>query len=519
MIKDNKIWMAHNGEEIYLAPSMANRHGLIAGATGTGKTVTLKVMAEAFSDLGVPVFLADIKGDLSGMCQPGIDSESMQKRIKRFGLEGFTYKGYPTRFWDVFGEGGIPVRTTISEMGPLLLARLLDLNETQSGILNIIFRIADDEGMLLLDMKDLRSMISYVGEHAKEYTTDYGNISAQSIGAIQRKLLALEDQGAESFFGEPALNIEDWMQVEDGRGMINILHCVKLIQSPVLYSTFLLWMLGELFEMLPEAGDLEIPRMVFFFDEASMLFADAPKALLQKIEQTVRLIRSKGVGVYFVTQNPSDIPDEVLAQLGNRVQHALRAYTPAEQKAVRAAAKAFRVNPAFDTEEVITQLGIGEALVSFLDEEGRPQMVQQAFILPPQSKMSAAEAGLREKVMTDDTLAPKYKEEIDRESAYETLEGKAEKQAAEQEKLEKEKAELEHQKEIEKLERELEKERAKARKASSSRSASSRSSSSRSSSSRKRKTATEKMVDQAVNTFGREIGKSLCRGLLGMLKK
>ena len=376
MLKDNKIWMAHNGERIFLEPSMANRHGLIAGATGTGKTITLKVMAESFSDLGVPVFLADVKGDLSGMCQPGVDSENMQKRIERFGIDGFEYKSYPTRFWDVFGEGGIPVRTTVSEMGPLLLGRLLGLNETQTGVLSIVFRVADDDGMLLLDMKDLRSMVNYVGEHAKEYTTKYGNISAQSVGAIQRKLLTLEDQGAESFFGEPALDITDWMKRENGKGVINVLHCVKLINSPVLYSTFLLWMLSELFEQLPEAGDLEKPKMVFFFDEASLLFDDAPKALLQKIEQTVKLIRSKGVGVYFVTQNPSDIPDEILAQLGNRVQHALRAYTPKEQKSVRAAAESFRQNPDFDAEEVITQLGTGEALVSFLDADGRPQVVQ-----------------------------------------------------------------------------------------------------------------------------------------------
>ena len=494
MLKDNKIWMAHNGEKIFLEPSMANRHGLIAGATGTGKTITLKVMAESFSDLGVPVFLADVKGDLSGMCQPGVDSENMQKRIERFGLDGFEYKSYPTRFWDVFGEGGIPVRTTVSEMGPLLLGRLLGLNETQSGVLSIVFRVADDSGMLLLDMKDLRSMVNYVGEHAKEYTTEYGNISTQSVGAIQRKLLTLEDQGADSFFGEPALDINDWMKRENGKGVINVLHCVKLINNPVLYSTFLLWMLSELFEQLPEAGDLEKPKMVFFFDEASLLFDDAPKALLQKIEQTVKLIRSKGVGVYFVTQNPSDIPDEVLAQLGNRVQHALRAYTPKEQKSIRAAAESFRQNPEFDTEEVITQLGTGEALVSFLDVEGRPQVVQKANILPPQSLMKGADEEVKKDLIANDILGAKYSAPVDRESAYELLTKRAENAAKEAEK------QAEQEKKA--------KEEAKKAKEKS-----------KTGTSTKKKTSyTERAANKVVDTFGREVGKSLFRGLLGLLK-
>ncbi len=496
MLKDNKIWMAHNGERIFLEPSMANRHGLIAGATGTGKTITLKVMAESFSDLGVPVFLADVKGDLSGMCQPGVDSENMQKRIERFGIDGFEYKSYPTRFWDVFGEGGIPVRTTVSEMGPLLLGRLLGLNETQTGVLSIVFRVADDDGMLLLDMKDLRSMVNYVGEHAKEYTTKYGNISAQSVGAIQRKLLTLEDQGAESFFGEPALDITDWMKRENGKGVINVLHCVKLINSPVLYSTFLLWMLSELFEQLPEAGDLEKPKMVFFFDEASLLFDDAPKALLQKIEQTVKLIRSKGVGVYFVTQNPSDIPDEILAQLGNRVQHALRAYTPKEQKSVRAAAESFRQNPDFDAEEVITQLGTGEALVSFLDADGRPQVVQKANILPPQSFMKSADEKVKADVIENDILGAKYSTPVDRESAYELLAKRAEKAAAEAEKHE-----AEEQKAKEKAKKEKEKEKSK-----------------KTTTTRKKTSYTERAANKAMDTLGREVGKSLYRGLLGILK-
>lgn len=498
MLKDNKIWMAHNGERIFLEPSMANRHGLIAGATGTGKTITLKVMAESFSDLGVPVFLADVKGDLSGMCQPGVDSENMQKRIDRFGIDGFEYKSYPTRFWDVFGEGGIPVRTTVSEMGPLLLGRLLGLNETQTGVLSIVFRVADDDGMLLLDMKDLRSMVNYVGEHAKEYTTKYGNISAQSVGAIQRKLLTLEDQGAESFFGEPALDITDWMKRENGKGVINVLHCVKLINSPVLYSTFLLWMLSELFEQLPEAGDLEKPKMVFFFDEASLLFDDAPKALLQKIEQTVKLIRSKGVGVYFVTQNPSDIPDEILAQLGNRVQHALRAYTPKEQKSVRAAAESFRQNPDFDAEEVITQLGTGEALVSFLDADGRPQVVQKANILPPQSFMKSADEKVKADVIENDILGAKYSTPVDRESAYELLAKRAEKAA-----VEAEKQEAEEQKAKEKAKKEKEKEKEKSKKTTTT---------------RKKTSYTERAANKAMDTLGREVGKSLYRGLLGILK-
>ncbi|MEG1426393.1 MAG: helicase HerA-like domain-containing protein, partial [Oscillospiraceae bacterium] len=387
MFKDNKVWMAHDGERIYMEPKMGNRHGFIGGATGTGKTITLKVMAESFSDMGVPVFLADIKGDLSGMCQPGLDNAGMQKRIEKFGMDGFVYQSYPTRFWEVFGESGHPVRTTITEMGPLLLSRLMGLNDTQEGVLTIAFHIADDQQLLLLDLKDLHSMLTFVAENAKEYSTKYGNVSAQTVGAIQRALLTLEDQGAASFFGEPALDINDWMQCENGRGVINILHCVKLINSPALYGTFMLWLLSELFEKLPEAGDAEKPKMVFFFDEAHLLFNDAPKALLEKIEQVVKLIRSKGIGVYFITQNPSDVPDGVLSQLGNRVQHALHAYTPADQKAVKVASESFRANPAFHTEDVIGELGIGEALVSFLDIEGRPSVVAQAHILPPQSLM------------------------------------------------------------------------------------------------------------------------------------
>lgn len=436
MYTEGNLYVAKSDKPIYLLPEMANRHGLISGATGTGKTITLKVMAESFSDLGVPVFLADVKGDLAGMCRPGIDSEGMQKRIEKFGLAplGFTYKDYPTCFWDIYGEAGHSVRTTISEMGPLLLSRLLDLNDTQAGVLSIVFRVADDRGLLLLDLKDLQSMLNFVAENAKEFTLKYGNIAAQSVGAIQRALLMLEDEGGDIFFGEPALEIADWMRTDNtGRGVINILHCVKLFQHPALYSTFLLWMLSELYESLPEMGDLKKPRMVFFFDEAHLLFNDAPKVLLQKIEQVVRLIRSKGVGVYFITQNPKDIPDTIQAQLGNRVQHALRAYSPAELKVVRAAADTFRANPAFDTAEAITQLGTGEALVSFLQSDGSPSVVERAFVLPPQSKMGEIDENVRKEVIALSPIGPKYDVLVDKESAYEYLMAKFKREAAEKE--------------------------------------------------------------------------------------
>lgn len=422
MYTDGKIWLAQSDKNLYLLPAMANRHGLIAGATGTGKTITMKVMAESFSDMGVPVFMADVKGDLSGMCRPGTDSENMRSRIERFGMENFQYKAYPTRFWDIFGEKGHPVRVTISEMGPVLLSRLLNLTEVQTGVLNIVFKVADEHGLLLLDLKDLRAMLQYVGDNRAEFTTLYGNVSSASVGAIQRALLAFEGEGGELFFGEPCLDIRDWMRSDiDGRGYINILSSDRLIQSPTVYSTFLLWMLTELFEKLPEVGDLEKPRMIFFFDEAHLLFDGAPKALVQKIVQVVKLIRSKGVGVYFITQSPSDIPNDVLAQLSNRVQHALRAYTPDEQKAVRAAARAFRKNPAFDTEEALMSVGVGEALVSFLDEEGIPSVVERSFILPPQSLMGPAEDRAVQSLIVSDEFDLKYRESLDRESAYEIL--------------------------------------------------------------------------------------------------
>ena len=422
MYADKKVIAAKAEQYLYIVPSMANRHGLIAGATGTGKTITMKVLAESFSNMGVPVFLADVKGDLSGMCVPGADSEDMQERIARLCPEGFGFQGFPTRFWDIFGEKGHPVRVTISQMGPVLLARLLGLSEVQAGVLNIVFKVADDNGLLLLDFKDLRSMLQFVGDNRQEFTTAYGNVSAASIGAIQRALLTFEDEGAEIFFGEPSLDIRDWLRTDiDGRGYINILSSGRLIGSPLVYSTFLLWMLTELYEKLPEVGDLEKPRMVFFFDEAHLLFNDAPKALVNKIVQVVKLIRSKGVGVYFISQSPSDIPNEVLAQLSNRVQHALRAYTPAEQKSVRAAAKAFRVNPAFDTETVLMELGVGEALVSFLDEKGVPNMVERACILPPQSLMGPADEAVVQNCINGSEFELKYREVVDRESAYEIL--------------------------------------------------------------------------------------------------
>ena len=447
MLQNDKIWMAQGENPCYLLLNQANRHGLIAGASGTGKTVTLKVMAEGFSQAGVPVFMADVKGDVTGMCQAGVDSENMQKRIAKFGLEGFTYQGCLARFWDMDGENGIPVRVTVSDMGPVLLSRLLGLTKVQEGVLNIVFRIADDRQMLLIDMKDLRSMLNYVSEHAKEYTTTYGNVSSQSVGAILRALIAVEDQGGDVFFGEPALELADWFACDpSGQGYVNILNAARIIQQPQIYSMFLLWMLSDLFEKLPEVGDLDKPKFVFFFDEAHLLFKDMPTELLSKIIQVVKLIRSKGVGVYFITQSPSDIPGEVLAQLSNRVQHGLRAYTPAEQKAVKAAAEAFRENPNFKSEDAIMELGTGEALVSFLDADGKPSIVENAKILPPQCLMAAASDEAKSAVIQGQAaLMAKYGDAIDRESAYEMIQDEREQNAAAEE-LARERAELEAQK-------------------------------------------------------------------------
>ena len=495
MLKDGKIWVANdeNGENVFLLPKMANRHGLIAGATGTGKTVTLKVLAEAFSDMGVPVFLADVKGDLSGMVLEGRDSENMQERIRRFGLDeaGFKYQRYPATFWDVFGKQGVPLRTTVSEMGPLLLSRILGLNDLQRDILSIAFKIADDQELLLVDTKDLKAMLNYISENNKEFAASYGNISKVSVSAIMRAIVSLEIAGGDTFFFEPALDIRDWFTVgPDGKGMINILDSTSLINNGTLYGTFLLWMMSELFETLPEVGDLDKPKMVFFFDEAHLLFKDTPKLLMDKIEQVVKLIRSKGVGIYFVTQNPRDIPDGVLAQLGNKIQHALHAYTPADMKAVKAAADSFRANPSFNTADVIQELGTGEAVCSFLDETGTPTVCEKVSILPPQSLMGGIDDGTRDKEIKGSTLYTKYFEAVDPDSAFEFLErkgvadakAKAELEAAEAERREKEKQEAAALKAAEK-------EKAAAE---------------------KRKKQTAKTIGNSVaGTVGREVGKTV----------
>lgn len=423
MLLNQNIWVGTSNEcAVSLLPSMANRHGLIAGATGTGKTVTLQVLAEGFAALGVPVFMADVKGDLAGFCKPGEMNKKIEERLQTCGIPEFSFRSFPVTFWDVYGEKGHPIRTTVSEMGPLLLSRMLGLNETQTGVLHIIFRIADDENMLLLDLKDLKAMLAYVGENAGRYTLDYGNVAKSTVGAIQRAIAILEDQGGDIFFGEPALDIRDWFsQDEEGTGMVNILSAEKLFRKPAMYSTFLLWLLGELFEILPEQGDKELPRMVFFFDEAHLLFDDCSKTLLEHIEQVIRLIRSKGVGVYFVTQNPVDVPSSVLSQLSGRVQHALRAFTPAELKVVRSVAQTFRENPNFDTESCLTELKTGEALLSFLQEDGSPSVVQRATILPPQSSIGTISDALRQTYLDTDNVGSKYDTAVDRESAYELL--------------------------------------------------------------------------------------------------
>ena len=563
MYQNGMLWIAagENGKKICLEPAKANRHGLVAGATGTGKTVTLKVMAESFSEAGVPVFLADVKGDLAGMVKMGTSNANVESRVQRFRIEDWSYRAYPTRFWDVYGEKGHPLRTTISEMGPLLLSRVLDLNQTQTGILNIAFRVADENGLLLLDVKDLRAILGFISENAKELSAEYGNITPQSVNTILRNLLYLEDQGGNVFFGEPAFDVRDWLETTyDGRGWINILHCVKLFQSPKLYSTFLLWMLSELYENLPEAGDLSKPKVVFFFDEAHLLFDDAPKILLQKIEQVVRLVRSKGVGVYFVTQSPTDIPGDILAQLGNRVQHALRAYTPAEQKKVRAAADTFRANPEFRTLDAIMELATGEALISFLGDDGAPTPVERAWILPPQSHMGSIEDSEREDALRRDGIGARYDEMVDRESAYELLAKRAEESAREYEeylaelerqkqeemqRIAEEKAELARQKAAEKealaqqkaeekakaaLEREKQKKSNQrvnkvqriATTAASSATRSIISNTIRRPVSKKQGIATNALnsaFNSTVNGIGREISGSLIRGIFGTFKK
>ena len=502
--EDNQLYIAHcdNGS-IYMIGKVANRHGLIAGATGTGKTVTLQVLAETFCQAGVPCFMADMKGDLSGISQAGQMSGFIEKRCPEFGITNPQFHGCPTRFFDVYGEQGHPLRATISDMGPQLMARLLDLNETQTGILNIVFKIADDRGLLLIDMKDLRMMLDYVAKNAREFTTTYGTVSSVSVGAIQRALLALEAEGGEIFFGEPAFNALDFLQTEGGRGVMNVLAADKLMLNPKLYSTFLLWLLSELYTQLPEVGDLELPKLIFFFDEAHMLFKDTSKALVDKIEQVIRLVRSKGVGVYFVTQSPDDIPEAIAGQLGNRVLHGLRAYTPKEQKAVKAAAQTFRTNPSFNTETAILELGTGEALVSFLDEKGAPCVVQRAKILFPLSQIGAITDDQRKSLIRKSRLYGIYDKSFDRESAYELL---VEQQKQEEKRLQKEAEEEEKRKAKEAKEKER-----------------SRSTSSRSTSTRKKKSAGQKALEKTLNTtastIGRNLGNSIVRSILGSIFK
>jgi uncharacterized protein len=507
MSQSVELIIGQGEKKVILHSKMANRHGLIAGATGTGKTISLKVLAEQFSEQGVPVFLADVKGDLASVAEKGIENPKLIERINQLGLAPFEFRDYPVRLWDVFGELGHPLRTTVSEMGPLLLARILELNDTQAGVLNIVFRVADEQGLLLIDLKDLRAVIQFVGDHAEEYTTQYGNVSKPSIGAIQRSLLTLEDQGGSSFFAEPAFDIEDLMKVDSyGRGTINVLASEKLMMSPTLYSTFLLWLLSELFEDLPEVGDIDKPKLVFFFDEAHLLFSDAPKALLDKIELVVRLIRSKGVGIYFVTQNPIDIPDKVLGQLGNRIQHAIRAFTPKDQKAITAMAETFRQNPDIDIPTVITELKTGEALVSMLDLEGRPEIVQRAIMYPPHSIIGTLSSLRRKDLIENSPFHFKYHQIIDKESAYEMLKNKIESQAAayqsniDSKQLDKERrqAELDDlklQRERARTEREIAKSKEKAA------------------------NQVQKMAKSFLGTMSSSIGREIARGVFGSLLK
>jgi uncharacterized protein len=507
MSQSVELIIGQGEKKIILHSKMANRHGLIAGATGTGKTISLKVLAEQFSEQGIPVFLADVKGDLASVAEKGIENPKLMERINLLGLAPFEFRDYPVRLWDVFGELGHPLRTTVSEMGPLLLARILELNDTQAGVLNIVFRVADEQGLLLIDLKDLRAVIQYVGDHAAEYTTQYGNVSKPSIGAIQRSLLTLEDQGGNNFFAEPAFDILDLMKVDSyGRGTINVLASEKLMMSPTLYSTFLLWLLSELFEDLPEVGDVDKPKLVFFFDEAHLLFSDAPKALLDKIELVVRLIRSKGVGVYFVTQNPIDIPDKVLGQLGNRIQHAIRAFTPKDQKAITAMADTFRQNPEIDIPTVITDLRTGEALVSMLDLEGRPEIVQRAMMYPPHSIIGTLSPLRRKDLIENSPFHFKYHQIIDKESAYEMLKTKIETQAAvyqsnlDSKQLDKERrqAELDDlklQRERARTEREVARSKEKAA------------------------NQVQKMAKSFLGTMSSSIGREIARGVFGSLLK
>lgn len=525
MLIEQGLYIGKGAHENILIPKMANRHGLIAGATGTGKTISLKVMAESFSDLGVPVFMADVKGDLSGMITPGTTNEHIEKRLAGLGIDQFAFQSYPSLFWDIFAKHGIPVRTTVSEMGPLLLSQIFELNDTQSSILEIIFRIADDQQLLLLDYKDLKQLISYVYDHAKEYSGDYGNLSTTSIATIQRRIIAFENSDfATLFFGEEALDIHDFMKTApDGRGIINILRAEELYQQPKLYATFLLWLLSELFQELPEVGDQEQPKLVFFFDEAHLLFNNAPKALLDKIEQVVRLIRSKGVGIYFITQSPEDIPDIILSQLGNRIQHALRAYTPRDQKAIRAAAQSFRGDGTVNVEEAITQLKVGQALISFLDEEGRPAVVDIATVLPPMSQMGPADDAEIEKIYKASSLFTKYEELIDRESAFEVLTARFQQEQATQNQAVAAKEEAKAAKEQEKQEAlEAREAQRQAREAEREAARQAREAERQAKEAEKGdimgqviKSATR----AATSSVGRQIGTQLIRGILGTLFK
>lgn len=473
------LLIAKGEKDLCIIPRMANRHGLIAGATGTGKTVTLQVIAENFSLAGIPVFMADVKGDLSGISKPGKPDDKLAQRLKKLNIDNHTFQGFPVVFWDLFGKSGHPIRTTVTDMGPLLLSRILNLNETQTGTLNVIFKIADDNGLPILDIKDLRSMIQFAGDNASKFNTEYGRVSTASIGAIQRSILELQNQGAELFFGEPALNIEDFIQTDEtGRGYVNILSAESLINTPKLYATFLLWLLSELFEILPEVGDRDKPKIAFFFDEAHLLFNDAPRALLEKIEQVVRLIRSKGVGVYFITQNPADIPQTVLGQLGNRIQHALRAFTPNDQKAVKAIAQTFRENSKLDIEKAIIELEVGEALVSFLDEDGKPEIVERAFIVPPKGQIGPITPQERNEIIDASPVKGIYDKTIDRESAYEMLKTRAQKAV-----------EATHEKE------DIPKQRA----------------------GRKSDTVVEAMMKSAARSIGSSVGRQIVRGILGSL--
>ena len=518
MYCDNNVWVANDdkGERIVLLPKYANRHGLVAGATGTGKTVTLKVLAESFSDMGVPVFLADVKGDIAGLANPGMDSEDMQKRIERFGLAdaGFAFTGYPVTIWDIYGKKGIPLRTTISEMGPLLLSRLMELNDLQSDILSIVFKIADDNGLLLIDTKDLKAMLNYVSDHNKEFEAQYGKMSPASIAAIIRALVAIEVAGGDKFFGEPALNLTDWLTFgPEGKGMINILDSESLISNSRLYSTFLLWLLSELFERLPEVGDMDKPKMVFFFDEAHLLFNGASKVLLEKIEQVVKLIRSKGVGVYFCTQNPRDIPDAVLAQLGNKIQHALHAYTPSDQKAVKAAAESFRVNPEFDTYETIMSLGTGEAVISFLEDSGVPGIVRKGYILPPRCSFGSIDDSRRDGIVKGSILYSKYYESVDPDSAYEFLErrGIEEAEALEQEQREKEEAKEAERREKEEAKLREKQEREDQRAAERAEREAQRAKEREEKEAARKKAAEDRKKNQAINSVGNTVAGTLGR--------